>query len=108
MIDKRRSGKVLRPKDFTVKQLLIASGISRRIKKQHIMRLVGVTLTYIIRLEDDVDFKRLIATMDALPPDSDHKEFHGISTLYSDAGRFIYNYSTRMLAGDLVDELGDD
>lgn len=83
---------------FTVTQMMLAAGLSRGVRPSTLARLLNISLSYISKLKDDPIFRDLVVQMKALPPDSDHKEFHGLSTLYTDAGRMLYNYGTRLVA----------
>lgn len=89
---------------FTVKQLMIASGLSRNVKKTHICRYTGVTGAYISKLEKDAAFLSVVRSMTGLPTDNDHKVFQGKATLLADTGRLLYQYAERQLKENKEDE----
>lgn len=83
---------------FTVKQLIIATGLARGIQRQEICRMANCTPSYITRLLRDEEFRSLSHMFNALPPDKDSAKYDGLGTLYLDIGRLIYSRGEKILS----------
>lgn len=81
---------------FTVLQLSIAAGLSRKLERSEICRIVGCTQGYISKLMNNEDFLDLIKMFDILPPDNDTKEYKGVGTVMMDVGRLLYLHGEKV------------
>lgn len=83
--------------NFTIRQLIIACGFERKLKRSEICRVAGCSPSYLTRLMCDEDFKGLISSFESLPPDKDTLEYKGLGTLYAEVGRFVYLRGEKIL-----------
>jgi hypothetical protein len=81
---------------FTVMQLIIAAGKSRRLDRSEICRISTCTQGYITKLLDKPEFNDLVKMFDMLPPDNDTKIYNGLSTVMMDVGRLIYLHGEKL------------
>lgn len=75
---------------FTVKQLLIAMGLARGIKRSEICHSVSCVNSYITKTLKNDEFNKLVEKLKKLPKDIDTAEYKGLGTLFMDIGRYLY------------------
>jgi hypothetical protein len=76
--------------NFTVKQLLIAAGLARKLSRTEICRVTGCVTSYITKSLNRPDFTRLVDRFQKLPADKDTNEYKGLGTLLMEVGRLLY------------------
>ena len=76
--------------DFTLKQLLIAAGLSKGITRTEICRVAECGNSYISKNLNNPEFRKLKQRFSELPEDKDTKEYKGVGTLFMEVGRFLY------------------
>ena len=76
---------------FTLKQLLIAAGLARGIRRAEICRVVDCVQSYITKNLNDENFTKIVIFFKALPADTDTLKYNGVGTLMLDVARLIYS-----------------
>jgi hypothetical protein len=81
---------------YTVLQLIVACGLSRRLERSEICRISNCTQGYITKLLMKQDFHDLVTMFQLLPPDNDTEEYQGRRTIMMEVGRLIYLYGDKL------------
>lgn len=77
-------------KTFTIRQFIIAFGLSRELSINEICRIADCTRMYYYKLLKSGKLKDLIPAFHGLPLDKDTKEYKGLSTALMEVARLIY------------------
>ena len=83
-------------RDFTTKQIFLACGLARGIKRKTLVNDIKVEDSYITKMMKKEDFVTLINMFKTLPPDNDTKIYEGEKTLMMEAGRMFYNIGSKL------------
>lgn len=83
------SAKQINPADYTVKQLLIAAGLSRRMKVSHICIWVGCEMSYVSNLTKKENFTDLVERFSRLVYSDELKQLNGVEILYGMVIEFL-------------------
>jgi hypothetical protein len=81
---------------FTVLQLMIAAGISRRLDRSEICRITSCTQGYITKLLNNQAFNDLVKMFGMLPSDNDTKVYRGAGTIIMEVGRLVYSQGEKL------------
>lgn len=82
---------------FTVTQMIVAAGLSRKLQRREICRMANCNISYITRLLRNDNFHQLVTLFESLPFDGDSKIYNGIGTLYLDIGRLTYSEGEKII-----------
>ena len=78
-------------KNYTIKQLIIAAGLTRKLDRKEICRIADCVNSYITYVTHTVGFNEIQSMFDHLPYDKDTKEYKGLGTILMDIARLLYN-----------------
>lgn len=85
--------------DLTIKKLIIAAGLARKLARNEICRIAECVPSYIPYLLHDPEFVGLEKLFEVLPPDNDTKVYKGLGTILMDIGRYIYMMGEKQANG---------
>ena len=77
-------------KEYTLRQFIVAYGISRELTINEICELAGCTRVYYYKLIKTHRIDELIPMFRILPPDKDTKIHNGLGTALMETARLIY------------------
>jgi len=77
-------------RNVTIRQLIIACGVSRKLPIKEIIHIADCTRVYYYKCINRNNFPELVSLFDALPLDKDTSEYKGLSTVIMEIARLLY------------------
>lgn len=83
-------------RDATVKQLIIAFGVSRDLPIVEIIKIASCTRVYFYKVKRKLFFDQLVLIFKMLPYDKDTKEYKGLNTALMEIARLFYSIGEKI------------
>ena len=84
-------------REYTLKQLIIACGIARKLTLMEICRVADCTKPYYFKCKKQADIQQLIVEFSRLPLEGDIREYNGLPTIMMMIAQFLYSLAEKEL-----------